>query len=74
MIQDNGNDSRMQDNDHEDIEDDEDDESDEELIIEERNTQVKYSGEYAPYFPNATIFMLFTWCTKHMIGMLYNYL
>lgn len=37
-------------------------------IIEERDFQAKYNGNYAPYFPNATIFMLFTWCTKHMIG------
>jgi hypothetical protein len=38
-------------------------------IIETRNSHVKYDGDYAPYFPNATIFMLFTWCTKHMIGI-----
>ena len=37
-------------------------------LIEERNTHEFYSGEYGPYFPNATTFMLFTWCTKHMIS------
>ena len=35
--------------------------------IEERMNKF-YSGNYGPYFPNATIFMLFTWCTKHMIS------
>lgn len=39
-------------------------------IIEERNLNTSYSGDYGPYFPNATIFMLFTWCTKHMISKL----
>jgi hypothetical protein len=37
-------------------------------IIEERNLATSYSGDYGPYFPNATTFMLFTWCTKHMIS------
>lgn len=40
-------------------------------IIEERNLNTYYSGDYGPYFPNATIFMLFTWCTKHMISKFY---
>ena len=36
-------------------------------IIEERNLNASYNGNY---FPNATTFtcMLFTWCTKHMIS------
>ena len=37
-------------------------------IIEERNLNASYNGDYGPYFPNATTFMLFTWCTKHMIS------
>lgn len=37
-------------------------------IIEERNLNASYNGNYGPYFPNATTFMLFTWCTKHMIS------
>lgn len=36
--------------------------------IEEREFHTLYNGDYAPYFPNATTFMLFTWCTKHMIS------
>ena len=35
--------------------------------IEERMNK-SYSDDYRLYFPNATIFMLFTWCTKHMIS------
>ena len=38
--------------------------------IEERMNK-SYSGDYGPYFPNATTFMLFTWCTKHMISKFY---
>jgi hypothetical protein len=37
-------------------------------IVEERDLRAKYNGDYAPYFPNATIFMLFAWYTKHMIS------
>jgi hypothetical protein len=37
-------------------------------IIEEQKLDTSYNGDYGPYFPNATIFMLFTWCTKHMIS------
>jgi hypothetical protein len=37
-------------------------------IIEEQNLNTSYDGDYGPYFPNATTFMLFTWCTKHMIS------
>lgn len=41
-------------------------------IIEERNLNASYNGDYGPYFPNATTFMLFTWCTKHMISKYYK--
>lgn len=37
-------------------------------IIEEQKLDTSYNGDYGPYFPNATTFMLFTWCTKHMIS------
>ena len=38
--------------------------------IEERMNKF-YSGDYGPYFPNVTTFMLFIWCTKHMISKFY---
>ena len=37
-------------------------------LIEERNSHEICNGDYGPYFPNATTFMLFTWCIKHMIS------
>lgn len=40
-------------------------------IIEEQNLNTSYNGDYGPYFPNATTFMLFTWCTKHMISKVF---
>jgi hypothetical protein len=27
-----------------------------------------FCGDYGPYFPNATTFMLFAWCSKHLIN------
>ena len=40
-------------------------------IVEERNLSTSYDGDYGPYFLNATTFMLFTWCTKHIISKYY---
>ena len=37
-------------------------------IIEKQNLNTFYDGNYRLYFSNTTTFMLFTWCTKHMIS------
>jgi hypothetical protein len=41
--------------------------------VEERESHI-YSGDYTPYFPTATTFMLFTWCTKHMISKFMSFM